>query len=84
MLGQGAVYVIDGSNIVDSNIADETRGRALSVFGIQMHVLTQGDEFDLVHRTPTLRSAKEIDDELGIDTEAGSDGDGKRDMAAAR
>ena len=84
VLGQGAVYVIDGSNIVDSNIADETRGRALSVFGIQMHVLTQGDEFDLVHRTPTLRSAKEIDDELGIDTEAGSDGDGKRDMAAAR
>ena len=84
VLGQGAVYVIDGSNIVDSNIADETRGRALSVFGIQMHVLTQGDEFDLVHRTPTLRSAKEIDDELGIDTEAGSDGDGKRDMATAR
>jgi cyanophycinase len=84
VLGRGSAYVIDGSDIVDTNVADETHGRALSVFGIRMHVLTQGDEFDLVHRSPTLQSAAEVDDELGVDTEEGAEGNGKRDMAAAK
>jgi len=85
VLGQGSAYVIDGSDIVDTNVADETHGRALSVFGIQMHVLTQGDEFDLVHRSPTLKPAKDVDEELGIDdAEAAEDGNGKHDMAAAK
>ena len=84
VLGQGSAYVIDGADILDSNIASETHGRALSVFGIRMHVLTQGDEFDLVHRSPTLQSAKDVDDELGVDTEEAADGNGKREAAAAR
>jgi cyanophycinase len=84
VLGRGSAYVIDGSDIIDTNVADETHGRALSVFGIRMHVLTQGDEFDLVHRSPTLQSAAEVDDELGVDTEEGAEGNGKRDMAAAK
>lgn len=67
VLGRGSVYVIDGSDVSDTNVADEAEGRALSIFGVRLHLLTQGDEFDLSARTPSRGSAGAIDEELGID-----------------
>jgi cyanophycinase len=69
VLGEGSAYVIDGSNISETSVAQDTRGRPLSVFGVQMHVLTQGDEYDLVRRVPTRRPAEEVDEELGVEPE---------------
>jgi cyanophycinase len=68
VLGEGSVYIIDGSDVSDSNVATDSRGRALSLFGIRMHLLTQGDAFDLVTRTPTRGPADAVDDALGVDT----------------
>jgi len=69
VLGAGSVTVIDGSDVSDTNVADDAAGRAISVFGVRLHLLTQGDEFDFVTRTPTRGPASAIDEELGIEEE---------------
>jgi cyanophycinase len=69
VLGDGSVYVFDGSDVTHTNVAGDTRGRALSIFGVRMHMMTQGDVFDLVTRTPQPGQAEDVYKELGIDPE---------------
>src|SRR5688500_6084078 len=69
VLGDSSVYVLDGSDISETSVAADSGGRAVSIFGVRMHLLTQGDEFDLVTRTPTRGSADEVDEELGVEPE---------------
>src|SRR5215211_8636974 len=52
VLGAGAVYVVDGSTMSYSNIGEEHADRTLSSFGLSIHMLSQGDSFDLLTRTP--------------------------------
>jgi cyanophycinase len=52
VLGKGAVYVLDGSGVTDSNITDDENGKTLSIYDIHLHVLSQGDAFDLHERRP--------------------------------
>ncbi|HWQ32082.1 MAG TPA: cyanophycinase [Blastocatellia bacterium] len=52
VLGSGAVYVVDGHDLSYTNIAEDSLGRAMSVFGVKLHVLCQGDRFDLKSRQP--------------------------------
>jgi len=52
VLGSGAVYVIDGTGLGYSNIAEEDARKTLSVHGLRLHVLSQGDNFDLDSRRP--------------------------------
>ena len=56
VLGSGAVYVIDGHELSHSNISEEIPERALSVFNVRLHVLSQRDQFDLQTRQPLLIS----------------------------
>ena len=60
VVGTGAVYVIDGSLVTRSNVGDELEeDAALSVYGLQVHVLARGDSFDLVAREPRTVSKRE-------------------------
>jgi cyanophycinase len=52
VLGSGAVYVIDGSEVTYSNIAEEDLNKTLSIYNVRMHMLSQGDRFDLMARRP--------------------------------
>lgn len=52
VLGSGAVYVIDGSEVSYSNIAEEDLNKTLSIYDVRMHMLSQGDRFDLIARRP--------------------------------
>lgn len=52
VLGCGCVYVIDGSDVTHSNIAEARPERALSLHGIRVHVLAAGESFDLRERLP--------------------------------
>jgi cyanophycinase len=61
VLGRGAVYVLDGSAVTYSNLTDEESDRALSTFGVRLHMLTMGDEFDLARRAPRSRPAEEAE-----------------------
>lgn len=53
--GNGAVYVVDGDGISYSNIADEQENRVLSLYDVKIHVLSNGDAFDLPTRRPVKR-----------------------------
>ncbi|MDB4879149.1 MAG: Cyanophycinase [Gemmatimonadetes bacterium] len=58
VLGEGAVYIVDASTTTYSNIGEEESERTLSSFGLTVHMLSQGDHFDLATRTPTPRPAE--------------------------
>jgi len=61
VLGTGAVYVVDGSTTTYSNIGDEDTNRTLSSHGLTVHMLSQGDRFDLTTRTPTAYPADSME-----------------------
>ena len=52
VLGSGAVYVFDGSEVSYSNIAEADMNKTLSIYDVRMHMLSQGDRFDLIARKP--------------------------------
>lgn len=49
-IGSGAVTVVDGKNIIHSNIADIDFGLPISVGNIVVHILSKGDVFDTANR----------------------------------
>ncbi len=59
VLGSGAVYVVDGHDLSYTNISEDSMGRTMSVFGIKLHVLSQGDIFDLKSGQPVHVSTPE-------------------------
>jgi cyanophycinase len=61
VLGAGAAYVVDGSQTTYSNIGDEESDRTLSSFNITVHMLSQGDRFDLATRKPTNHPAETLE-----------------------
>ncbi|HVF91922.1 MAG TPA: cyanophycinase [Blastocatellia bacterium] len=52
VLGSGAVYVVDGETITYSNITEEEADKTVSMYDLKLHVLSQGDRFDLSTRRP--------------------------------
>lgn len=63
VLGSGAVYVIDGTEVSYSNVAEEDLNKTLSIYNVKMHMLSQGDRFDLIKRLPrqmTGRAAEKL------------------------
>ena len=57
VMGAGAVYVVDGSDLSASNVATAPRHSAMSAFDLRLHVLGSGDGFDAGARRP-LRAEK--------------------------
>src|SRR5262249_28369957 len=62
-LGSGAVYVVDGHDLRYTNISEASFSRALSVFGVKLHVLSNGDCFDVNSRQPAHTPAIDEDTE---------------------
>jgi cyanophycinase len=50
-MGENAVYVVDGSWASYTNIAELQEDHALSIFGVHLSVLSQGDRFELEERS---------------------------------
>jgi len=63
VLGSGAVYIVDGSTTTYSNIGEEDSDRTLSSHGLTVHMLSQGDRFDLLTRTPFAHPAESMERE---------------------
>jgi cyanophycinase len=66
VIGESAVYVVDGSSVTETNIAEGERDRAMSLYHATVHVLTQGDEFKIATRTPIAGAADRVEAELGL------------------
>lgn len=52
VVGSGAVYVVDGAGVTHSNLAEARPERVLSMHDVAVHVLGNGDSFDLKTRRP--------------------------------
>lgn len=57
VLGSGAVYVVDGHGVTYTNSTEQAPDKTLSVFGVKLHVLSQGDGFNLKTNQPEKRLA---------------------------
>ena len=65
VIGEGTVYVADGSGVTYSNVVgEEAADRAMSIYGVTLHVLSQSDTFDLTTRSPRAVPSDEVEDEL--------------------
>lgn len=54
VVGQGAVTVIDVSNLSHTNIDNILKDEALAVCGVKLHILPEGYRFNLKKRAPVL------------------------------
>lgn len=61
VLGSGGVYVIDGTEVTYSNVAEEDLKKTLSIYNVRMHMLSQGDRFDLLNRIPRQMKGRAAD-----------------------
>ena len=52
VIGEGAIYVVDGTGISDTNLAEGSQNEVLSCFDIRLHVLKAGQQYDLNQRRP--------------------------------
>lgn len=52
VVGVGAVYFLDGSNITYSNISEQHADEVLSMFNVKLHVLKEGNKFNLLTKVP--------------------------------
>lgn len=54
VLGSGAVYVVDGTGVSYSSLSERRPEGILSIFDVKVHVLGDGDSYDLTRRCPVL------------------------------
>jgi cyanophycinase len=52
VIGSGAVYVVDGMRESYTNVSEEQSDEVMSVFDLRLHILSDGDRFNLDKRTP--------------------------------
>jgi cyanophycinase len=50
IFGSGLVIIVDGASIQHTNLNEVKEGDTLSVDGVTLHVLCQGDRFDIIDR----------------------------------
>jgi len=66
VVGAGGVTILDGSSVSRTNVAEEDVQRTLSIFDVTLHVLSQGDSFDLRTRQGGMTPAETVERELAI------------------
>jgi cyanophycinase len=55
VIGSGAVYVADGTAMTYSSLSEDHPEGILTIHDVKLHVLGEGDEFDLVERRPVVK-----------------------------
>jgi cyanophycinase len=58
ILGKNAVTIVDGKEMVSTNVAEVEGSRPVAVSGLRIHVLTDGCSFDMKARTATIPGIK--------------------------
>ena len=54
VMGDGAVYVVDGTDVAYSSLSESEAEGVVTIHGVKLHVLGKGDCFDLIQRQPTI------------------------------
>jgi cyanophycinase len=76
VIGQGAVYVVDGARISYSGLSEANPEGIVTVHDVTVHVLGAQDRFDLVERRP-IKPAERQDRKASQKTPATANGAGK-------
>mgnify|MGYP002518296703 CR=1 FL=1 len=48
IIGEGAVYFIDGSDITYTNVSEQNVSEVLSIYNIKVNVLKKGNKFNII------------------------------------
>jgi len=64
VIGSGGVTILDGRDVSYSNLAEREAEATMSLFGMRLHLLSQGDTFELKRREPQHGFARDIEDEI--------------------
>ncbi len=64
VLGEGALYAADASDVTYSNLAEEDADRTMSIYGVELFMLSQGVEIDLETRQAANRPAEETEEAI--------------------
>ncbi|HEV2864077.1 MAG TPA: cyanophycinase [Pyrinomonadaceae bacterium] len=60
VFGRGGVTVIDAGSMSYTSLPYVEEGEAISVFGVQVHVLSAGHKFDLANRRPVIEEGEAV------------------------
>jgi cyanophycinase len=60
VIGSGAVYIADGRDVTSTNISEEDPDKTMSIFNVRLHVLSQGNQYDLMSHQPTASSSLNV------------------------
>ena len=52
VIGKGAVYVVDGRDITDTNVTEQYPEEVLSIYNVKLNVLKSGDRFNFLTNMP--------------------------------
>jgi len=52
VVGSGAVYFLDARDITYTNVSDQSYDEVLNMFNVKLHILKEGNEFDLINKIP--------------------------------
>lgn len=52
VIGEGAVYFVDGSTITYTNVSELKADEILSMHNVKLHILTDGNKFNLIKKLP--------------------------------
>jgi cyanophycinase len=52
VLGSNAVYVVDGREVIHTNVSQAVKDSTMTIFGVKLHVLGHDDVFDFNTRQP--------------------------------
>ncbi len=58
IIGSGAIYFIDGSAISYTITSEQNSEEVLSMFNVKLHVLKEGNKFDLIKKVPFEEAIK--------------------------
>jgi cyanophycinase len=61
VVGSGAVYLVDASAVTYSDVAEARTSSAPSIYDLKLHVLSDGETFDLSTRRPAHDSLRAAD-----------------------
>ncbi len=52
VIGENAVYIVDGTGVSYTNISEASADKTMSCHDVKLHILSQGETFDLKTRRP--------------------------------
>lgn len=60
VLGNNAVYVIDGRDVTYTNVAEASAEKTMSMHNVKLHILTDTESYDLIKRLPSLPKKEKL------------------------